>query len=106
MSDDGNIITRIPRTGSQHITQEIGFDVLKTTVVSSVSTFVVTTILFTAIIGSVYGYQIICKKKYCDRQSSNPIAMYEDVIPRSSVRQQEASLELKTNVAYSSNPSN
>ena len=101
MSGDDNIITC---TESQHITQGIGLDMLKATVVSTLSTFVLTTLLLTVIIGCVCGYQV-CKKKYYDLQSSNPIAIYEDVIPQSSVRQQETSFELKSNVAYGSNPS-
>lgn len=100
--DDDNII---PCAGSQLITEIIGFDVPKATVVSSLSTFVLTTLLFTIIIGCVCCYQK-CKGKSYDVQSRNPITVYEDVIPQSSVRQQEQNLELKSNVAYSSNPFN
>lgn len=106
MTDDDRILC----AGSQLVTDGMGIDMLKTTVVSSLSTFVLTTLFFIIIIGCVCGYQK-CKKKSKTYTvySINPIAIYEDVIPRlahCSVRQQEASLKLESNAAYTSSPFN
>ena len=101
MSDDDD--SEIPYAGSRFISEVIGIDELKATMISSLSTFVLTTLFFTVITGCVCGYQK-CKKKSHDAQPSNPVAMYEDVIIQSSARQQESILELKSNVAYSSSP--
>ena len=106
MTDDDRILC----AGSQLVPDGIGINILKATVISSSSTFVLTTLFFIIIIGCVCGYQK-CKKKskIYTVHSSNPVAIYEEVIPRlnqSSVRKQEASLKLESNAAYISSPFN